>query len=62
MLPVVTLTLDENSSVEYVFSDVKLRCRTPRQEPGGAESTWREPSCRIEPSGSLQEALIRSRR
>jgi 6-phosphofructokinase 2 len=39
MPPIVTLTmnpaLDDNSSVEYVFSDVKLRCRTPRQEPGG---------------------------
>lgn len=39
MPPIVTLTmnpaLDENSSVEYVFSDVKLRCRAPRQEPGG---------------------------
>ena len=39
MPDIVTLTmnpaLDENSSVEYVFSDVKLRCRTPRQEPGG---------------------------
>lgn len=39
MPPIVTLTmnpaLDENSSVEYVFSDVKLRCRAPRQEAGG---------------------------
>ena len=39
MPPIVTLTmnpaLDENSSVEYVFSDAKLRCQAPRQEPGG---------------------------
>lgn len=39
MPPIVTLTmnpaLDENSSVEYVFSDVKLRCQAPRQEAGG---------------------------
>ncbi len=39
MPPIVTLTmnpaLDENSSVEYVFSDVKLRCRAPSQEAGG---------------------------
>ncbi len=39
MPPIVTMTmnpaLDENSSVEYVFSDAKLRCRTPLQEPGG---------------------------
>ena len=39
MPPIVTLTMnpaiDENSSVEYVFSEVKLRCRTPSLEPGG---------------------------
>src|SRR6266508_1150379 len=39
MPPIVTLTMnptiDENSSVEYVFSDVKLRCRAPSLEPGG---------------------------
>ncbi len=39
MPPIVTLTmnpaLDENSSVEYVFSDAKLRCRAPSLEPGG---------------------------
>lgn len=39
MPPIVTLTmnpaLDENSSVEYVFSDAKLRCEAPHQEPGG---------------------------
>ncbi len=39
MPPILTLTMnpaiDENSSVEYVFSEVKLRCRAPSLEPGG---------------------------
>ena len=39
MPPIVTLTmnpaLDENTSVDYVFSDAKLRCRAPSQEAGG---------------------------
>lgn len=39
MFPIVTLTmnpaLDENSSVEYIFSDAKLRCQAPLLEPGG---------------------------